>query len=486
MFSLSAGETLSGELSAEELILEALVASGIEESETGSYITRISGLKENFLSLIEESDSLGAAEKALDFLYENLLVRYESGQTTISGIFDDGTYNCVSSTIMYLYLMKIAGVPCTAVQTPHHAFCEVKPVDKTIRVETTNPYGFNPGTKKESEIPNQYFVVPAKYYGGKKPVSDRTAVLMIYQNRISDLQKKGNHALPYPLAEQCFARLGSFPQSLDLVQNTAANIIADYSSAKALDEGIAFARETYRKYGFSKNGQTNTEGLIKQKVWQFEDSLDYHSACEFLEEQKELLGEQKARDLMKTTFTNLLNRDYDLNGYDSALENSRLDFIRKYLSEKELSRITDNFTDMECAGIHNRFVIPYNHRDYKNALKILQEGMEKYGQNRILVTDFRNAVQAQMAGIYEASGYEKALEYLSSGIVMKWLPEDMLNSFRNQVKKMESNRYHNLAAVQVNSKNYEAARVIIDEGLEKLGNDKALLNDSARLKKIGY
>lgn len=86
-------------------------------------------------------------EQILLLMYENILNQYKRNETTMQAAFLNGTYNCVSASVIFMALAKAANLNTTGQITPNHAFCTLKTENKTIDVETTNPYGFNPGTK---------------------------------------------------------------------------------------------------------------------------------------------------------------------------------------------------------------------------------------------------------------------------------------------------------------------------------------------------
>ena len=103
----------------------------------------------------------------LKLLYQDVLKHYEAGQTKFDVALKTGNYNCVSSALLYMAAAKAAGLDVRGQKTPDHAFCSVYISGKRIDVETTNPYGFNPGSREAIEHENVikgYYVVPKTYY----------------------------------------------------------------------------------------------------------------------------------------------------------------------------------------------------------------------------------------------------------------------------------------------------------------------------------
>jgi len=69
---------------------------------------------------------------------------YVFEQARVTGIFSDGHYNCLSSTMLFLVLARSFDLPVRAAVVPTHAFVELgKPGGKVIEIETTSATGFD-------------------------------------------------------------------------------------------------------------------------------------------------------------------------------------------------------------------------------------------------------------------------------------------------------------------------------------------------------
>ena len=69
---------------------------------------------------------------------------YELDQARLTGIFDSGHYNCISSALLYTTLARAYSLPVRGVMTKQHAFVELDPagIDQRFDVETTTEDGF--------------------------------------------------------------------------------------------------------------------------------------------------------------------------------------------------------------------------------------------------------------------------------------------------------------------------------------------------------
>jgi hypothetical protein len=99
------------------------------------------------------------------------------------------------------------------VVTRDHAFVTVEAGEETIDVETTNPYGFDPGNRREFHDAfgkaTGFVYVPAKNYRERMDIDCLELVSLILHNRIADLESRGRFAESVPLAVNRAALLSS-------------------------------------------------------------------------------------------------------------------------------------------------------------------------------------------------------------------------------------------------------------------------------------
>lgn len=72
------------------------------------------------------------------------LGNYDFDRSDVAGIFRQGKYNCISSSILYIVLARAFDFQVEGVLVPTHAFVQVTlPDGRKIEVETTSPTGFD-------------------------------------------------------------------------------------------------------------------------------------------------------------------------------------------------------------------------------------------------------------------------------------------------------------------------------------------------------
>ena len=174
----------------------ALVLSGVQEPAQGPYEATLDRWATEFSTKVDpSSDEAQKAEALLQFLHTRMKGGYSLYQTRLDVLVDRGTFNCVSSALAYMILGRQVGLDIQAVATPDHAFALVVLSDgRQIDVETTTPYGFEPG--KKTEFKNAFgqtgFVyVPPGNYAQRRTITDRQLLGLLVQNRMADFERAG-------------------------------------------------------------------------------------------------------------------------------------------------------------------------------------------------------------------------------------------------------------------------------------------------------
>ena len=164
------------------------------QADADLFETRIS----SFIKEAAVMDERERAEAVLEFIHDEFLTRYRLKQSSLPLLLDGGSFNCLSSAVLYTIIATAAGLDVSGVNTVDHAFCSVSINGEQIDVETTNRYGVDPGKKKEfkddfGKVTGFSYVPPANY-------RDRTSIdrlhlfALILQNRIADLEEDGRFA----------------------------------------------------------------------------------------------------------------------------------------------------------------------------------------------------------------------------------------------------------------------------------------------------
>ncbi|MDR2257830.1 MAG: hypothetical protein LBE14_01635 [Treponema sp.] len=143
-------------------------------------------------------------EYVLAWMHRRYFRAYSLPQTRLDTLLGTGQYNCVSSAVLYLILGTAAGLDIRGVMTKDHAFAAVRAGGGWIDVETTNPYGFDPGNRKDFHDQfgkvTGFAYVPPGNYRDRAVISPIELISLIFSNRISGLERQNRFAEAVPLA----------------------------------------------------------------------------------------------------------------------------------------------------------------------------------------------------------------------------------------------------------------------------------------------
>lgn len=396
----------------------------------------------------------------LKYLFRDFLKVYNLDQTKIDTALETGKYNCVSSAILYMAAAKAAGLNVCGQTTTQHAFCSIyvpntSPTKagqsqfKKIDVETTNPYGFNPGSKEEIENENeikQYYVVPKKYYSNRKEVSDGIFTGLIAGNLTSFYIKSGNYHKAIPLgAARWYAVKNESAKSTTSVRNEFDILAANYvnlppQSAAAYSSIIDWFLEFINYWGITEFLQKNLDTSV----------INLFVLC--LQEKNYQLA-QICYEKYKTKIS----------------QGQQITKAEEILTDIIITNQTENLTTEQKIAETNRLL---STEDFSSPAR------QKRAQLHLESFWLENLNEFMNSRDYEA-GYNKA------SLALEALPKS------SKIKTMQNSFYKNYIAVihnnfarLANSGDYAAALSVLQEGMQKFPNDKTLKKDLTDLQKL--
>ncbi|MCR4714954.1 MAG: hypothetical protein K5751_11340 [Treponemataceae bacterium] len=387
----------------------------------------------------------------LMLLYKNTLFEYNEDQSKINTVFETGYYNCVSSALIYMAAAKAARLEVRGQKTPEHAFCSIYIKNKTtgkkhrIDVETTNPYGFNSGTTGTIDYGDNmklYYSVPASDYENRQEVSDKVFVGLVANNLCADYQKSGDYysAIPsmgalYDLVKnekssaqhQIQEDFFGFPCSY--IHDVSIDL--DSYPASKYEEIVSWFASFIKRWGKNSALQDNMDAACNNLIYlcfqeknydlantSFSKLKPYISKKQLAESQEiitEILITSKtdgAEPYQKTEIIYDLLNSADLSSaqrkrLSTELENTWLiiltermnncEFREGYqdsltaqtqLPESETFKQTTQIFYTDCIiDIHNAFVTQANSGNFKEAIKILEQGLSEFPDDQTLLND---------------------------------------------------------------------------------------------------
>ena len=453
---LDNSNTTGDQLSADEVFILSLLFSECQlDSQEGIECLKqfdrlkqkVSGEAFSRLTLEERGRAV------LKLLYQDYLTTYDFNQTRTNVALQTGVYNCVSSALLYMAVAKAAEIEVRGQKTSEHAFCTVYiPGSKAgqytkIDVETTNPYGFNPGSKETIENEDKiqgYYVVPKKYYSNRQEVSDTLFAGLIAGNICAACIEQDNYEKAIPLGA------------------------TRYEFVKS--EKTKPAAQVRNDFDILASNYVNTE-VESAQVFQgyvewFTSFIDRWGMTDYLQKN------------MDNAFNNLMVYCFDEKNYEIAA--ASYEKSKPYLTQKQISTITDILTDILVSSKIEGQPAEVQIQEIE---VLLQEGQLEPAQEKRALVYLENAwlsiLNECMTGRTYGTGYQKSCEALER------LPES------SKIKKMQKSFYdnciaiiHNNFAEQANAKRFDQARQVLEAGMQVFPDDKTLKNDLNMLNRM--
>jgi hypothetical protein len=410
----------------------ALIASGTADSQIEPLFARMKSLAEALRSTVpSDADERTKAEAILTLLYNHTLKRYSEFQTRVDTALLSGDYNCVSSAVLFYYLARTADLKVGGVETPNHAFCTVEINGVSIDVETTNPYGFDPGSQRElsaaQSAEKTYVIVPKTKYLNRKPVDERRLLSLIYGNRISLLQKKGGFEETIGLTVDERTLQGPSFTMKDLAE-PFLTYAASLSSSGKRTEGLQFIKKVRELYGDYGRYHEYITATVSQTLNDLMRKNDYQGSYDLLSAWVSDIDPATYAEMYRgLTFNSLQSMsstltlreylakvnaarayldagDYEkLVSYAYYLEADRIrqsdgwlkavavldQGLKDLPGQKDLTAQKKAYLQNYAIEVHNKAVSAYNTGNTAELKAILSEGLQAVPDNTLLKNDLK-------------------------------------------------------------------------------------------------
>lgn len=210
-------DVADGELDHFDLVEAALNAEGIDDAQLrGQYTARFRSWTQSLkMKLRRDASSRQQAATILQFLHDRGLTgQYDASASNLSGVFQSGHFNCVSSSILFIALCQQCEVDVTAVRRPGHVACAIVDEGAYWLVETTN-----------RQVKPTIFAPVSFHMQPEQPTFDRISTVQllsaIYYNQAIQLAE----AQEFPAAvDAASAALRLDPANDDVRANVLATI----------------------------------------------------------------------------------------------------------------------------------------------------------------------------------------------------------------------------------------------------------------------
>jgi tetratricopeptide (TPR) repeat protein len=332
------------------------------------------------------------AEAALEYLHGNVLSRYSLLATSVAGAVQSGSYNCVSSAVLYAILARAVGLTVTGVRTADHAFCTVLVDGSPVDVETTNVHGFDPGRRKEFTdsfgAVTGFTYVPPSNSRDRRPISTRELLALILYNRVSEEGQAGRYreAVNPAVSAWAFAPVEDFRETRDIAfSNYATSLAMRGEFARA----AAFLEAAQAAWGASPDVARLRFEVTHNWIVGAIQAGRLGEAVSLLADpgRRAVLGESDWTDLSVYLVQSRAEAASAGGGFSEAAEVIAAG-IASLGSQGELLRAYE-------AYVHNAFAKLYNARRLEEARAVLARGLGVYPSSQMLSRDMASLTAAR-------------------------------------------------------------------------------------------
>jgi len=122
------------------------------------------------------------ADRLLTRLHAEMLIGgYRVGSSDVAAVLETGNYNCVSATVLYICLLRKAGVEAHAYAQPGHVYCRIG--SDHIEVQTTCARWFELSGREAENARRRVTPGRRRHRGKGRKLSDVQLVAKLYYNR---------------------------------------------------------------------------------------------------------------------------------------------------------------------------------------------------------------------------------------------------------------------------------------------------------------
>jgi hypothetical protein len=385
--------------------------AGVPDSGAAAYMRTlrqaVEELEGELLSAAAGSKARG--EYILSYMHRKFLRSYSAFQTRLDTLLSNGRYNCVSSAVLYLILAQSQGLDAQGVATRDHAFVTLLGDGESWDVETTNPYGFDPGSRREFHDQfgklTGFAYVPARNYRDRTSLSPLELVSLIFHNRIAELERRSRYDQSVPLALNRAGLLAGrskptvsnfFTDPQRDVRDRLLNYGASLLNAGKEEEGLrwaAYAGPCYAQAGGDDDPrwQEYIKLLASNRVTKLCKARRFADAFVFLDSADSLLEPAGRRELETlitdaelTTLVNGIKQAADTVDVLARIQSAESAGL---LAAPRVRELRNHVSLWRATDFHNRFAGAFNRRDYSLAQSILDEALAEFPGDRRLLND---------------------------------------------------------------------------------------------------
>ncbi|NPV38008.1 hypothetical protein BREVNS_2289 [Brevinematales bacterium NS] len=435
------------------------------------------------------------AERILLVLHERFLKRYRETANTVSGVFQTGEFNCVSSSLLYALSARALGFPVRLNIYTTHARPEVFVNNQWVEVEATTPLGYNFRQKTQAQ---QDFVRLTSFTDERVPRAVITNLIqwyaLWYANEVYMQVRRRDISNAFQLA----LRAMELDNTIPFVRTNGIAAYQEYSSflwnRGVTNDAMAVLEEGIRIFPESLILSNNYQFFVYNTILGMLKDGRFVEARQNIGKYRPILMERE--ELIASVYQELLYRLIQTNAYEEAwttLQDVKKDFgerswykkvsgfgmdslVKKLISEWKLYPKDENLVlqwyqdltgierDISLAEYYNSIAFAYKEAGlWQRAVEILQRGIQFLPTSSVL--------RKNLAALYIMRGNSSS----SQREKLNWYKEALQYDKDNwEIDRAILVTYRSLVEEYVNKEDWKSVLEYAEEALTQYPNDKQL------------
>ena len=466
--------TLKDPVEATLMARASLIVSGVPATYLATYERKLKTVIDTVVGKTKSvSGNAARAEAALVELHAGgVFKHYEENATTLIDILDTGTYNCVSSAVLYLLVLKNMGVQANGVDTPDHAFVIVDIDGRKIDVETTNRHGFDPGSKKDftdefGRITGFSYVPPGEY-AKREIIGQKALISLILSNRVVVLEQKNDYPSSLKLGVEVNA-IRNDSKGKQFLMDRINNMMVQLYEKQDYINADALANAAVATLGKLTELKEDLQIATYNLAVLYENSGRYTEALEEIADIKSQgLVNDKLLEVGRVSLHNLIQKL--LQQGDIAAARTAIDKWDSVLGTKLVK-------DLDFQILEAELINAAQNKPFKEALAVLDKAVANGFADKGRIEELVLYLYGKEANRTAATGDWLAAADIALQGVKRVPGNAQLTQAAAGFRKNYVVTIHNQFAQLFNAKQYEQARTLLLGALKTMPEDKTLLDD---------
>ncbi len=393
----------------------ALLASGVtDKARRKTYLDRLKKIETGARKAIEPGKTdYQRGELLLKYLHEqSLAAGYRALQTDLSVVLDEGTFNCVSSAVLYNVIGRRLGLDLRAIEVPDHAFSILYVDTKHADVETTNASGFNPSrdpaVQKQLLEQTGFRYIPEKHPEQRREVGEAGLAAIIYYNHGVSASKDKRYGEALFAYFRALSLDPEFSSAVKNVLSALANWSVELADAKSYEQALEVVNAGLKLAPRDATLINNRKAIWGERVEAAMDAGENDRALALLKEAHQQAPDGDFRAMQSWVYLRPAEQLIKQSQWEQAL--ALADTGREKVEQDARQEIDD-----WRRGLYLRWSnAQLDQKQFAQAMQTLERGLAAVPDDRSMINNLGYVTQEWLNETLDAKGPQQAEAVLTA------------------------------------------------------------------------